>query len=85
MTAFLVGAADLYRYTQLEWDKAKSASKAEMEKAQMGKDKAEKEKEALESRCIILESEKAAIVKLVEEAKNAKDEVVAIAASLRSE
>ena len=55
MTASLVGAADLHRYTQLEWDKAISASKAEVEKAQMEKDKAEKEKQALESRCIILE------------------------------
>ena len=85
MTASLVGATDLHRYTQVEWDKATSASKTEVEKAQREKDKAEKEKEALESRCAILESEKAAIVKLVEEAKNAKDEVVATAASLRSE
>ena len=82
MTAFLVGAADLHRYTQLEWDKAISASKAEVEKAQMEKNKAEKEKQALESRCIILESEKASMVKAVEEAK---DEAVATAASLRSE
>ena len=51
----------------------------------MGKDKAEKEKEALENRCAILESEKAAMVKTVEEAKNVKDEAVATAASLRSE
>ena len=49
MTASLVGGADLHRYTQLEWDKAKGALKAEVEKAQMGKNKAEKEKEALES------------------------------------
>ena len=62
MIAFLVGAADLYRYTQVEWDKATSASKAEVEKAQREKDKAEKEKEALESRCAVLESEKAAPV-----------------------
>ena len=85
MTASLVGVADLHRYTQVEWDKATSASKAEVEKAQREKDKAEKEKEALKSRCAILESEKAAIVKLVEEAKNAKDEAVATAASLQSE
>ena len=56
-----------------------------MEKAQREKDKAKKEKEALESRCAILESEKVAMVKAVEEAKNAKDEAVATAASLRSE
>ena len=85
MTASLVGAADLHRYTQLEWDKAISASKAEVEKAQMEKDKAEKEKQALESRCIILESEKASMVKAVEEAKAAQDEAVATAASFRSE
>ena len=53
-----------------------------MEKAQRGKDKAEKEKKALESRCAILESEKAALVKAMEEAKVAKDEVVAIVALL---
>ena len=85
MTASLVGAADLHRYTQLEWEKSISASKAEVEKAQMEKGKAEKEKEALESRCIVLESEKASMVKAVEEAKAAKDEAVATAASLRSE
>ena len=51
----------------------------------MEKGKAEKEKEALESRCIVLESEKASMVKAVEEAKAAKDEAVATAASLRSE
>ena len=82
MTASLVGAADLHRYTQVEWDKATSASKAEVEKAQREKDKAEKEKEAFESRCAILESEKTALVKAVEEAK---DEAVATVASLRSE
>ena len=49
MTASLVGAADLHRYTQLEWDKTTSASKADVEKAQKAKDKAEKDKEALES------------------------------------
>ena len=80
MTAFLVSAADLHRYTQLEWDKANSASKAQMEM-----EKAEKKKQALESRCVILESEKASMVKAVEEAKAAKDEAVATAASLRSE
>ena len=85
MTASLVGAADLHRYTQLEWDKANSTSKAEVEKAQMEKEKAEKGKQALESRCVILESEKASMVKIVEEAKAAKDEAVATAASLRSE
>ena len=85
MTASLVGAADLHLYTQVEWDKATSASKAEVEKAQREKDKAEKEKEALESRCAVLESEKTAMVKVVEEAKAAKDEAVATAASFRSE
>ena len=85
MIASLVGAADLHRYTQVEWDKATSASNAEVKKVQGEKGKAEKEKEALENRCAILESENATIVKAVEEAKNAKDEAVATAASLRSE
>ena len=56
-----------------------------MENAQKGKDKAEKEKEALESRCAVLESEKAVMVKVVEEAKVAKDGATATAASLRIE
>ena len=85
MTASLVGAVDLHRYTQVEWDKATSASKADVEKAQRAKDKAEKDKEAFENRCAVLESEKSALVKAVEEAKAAKDEAVATAASLRSE
>ena len=49
------------------------------------KDKAEKEKEALESRCVVLESEKVALVKTMEEAKAAKDEAIATAASLKFE
>ena len=56
-----------------------------MEKAKREKDKAEKDKEAFENRCAVLESEKSALVKAVEEAKAAKDEAVATAASLRSE
>ena len=85
MTASLVGVADLHRYTQVEWDKATSASKAEVKKAQKEKDMAEKEKETLESCYAILESEKTSLVKVVEEAKAAKEEAVATAASLRSE
>ena len=49
------------------------------------KDKAKKEKEAFKSRCAILESEKAALVKAMEKAKVTKDEAVATTASLRSE
>ena len=85
MTVSLVGAADLHRYTQVEWDKASSSSKADLEKAERAKDKAEKEKKAFESRCAVLESEKTALVKVVEKAKSAKDEAVATAASLKSE
>ena len=51
----------------------------------MEMEKAEEEKQALESRCVILESEKASMVKAVKEAKAAKDEAVATAVSLRSE
>ena len=56
-----------------------------MEKTQKANDKAEKDKEALVSRCAVLESEKTALVKAVEEAKAAKDEAVATAVSLKSE
>ena len=85
VTASLVGTADLHRYTQLEWDKATSASQADLEKVKRAKDKAEKAREALESRCAVLESEKSALVKEVQEAKVAKDEAIATAASLRNE
>ena len=83
MTASLVGAADLHRYTQVEWDKTTSSSKADVEKAQREKDKVEKEKEALESRCAVLKSEKAALVKAMEEVKTAKDEAEIGRASCR--
>ena len=56
-----------------------------MEKVKRAKDKAEKAREALESRCAVLESEKSALVKEVHEAKVAKDEAIATAASLRTE
>ena len=85
MTAFLIGAANLHRYTQVEWDKTTSALKTDVEKAQRAKDKSKKEKEALECRCAILESEKTALVKAMKEAKAAKDEAIATAASLKFE
>ena len=85
MTASLVGAADLHRRTQVEWDKTSSSLKADLEKAEGARDKAQKEKETLENRCGTLESEKTALVKALEESKSAKDEAVAIAASLKSE
>ena len=47
MIASLVGAVDLHRYTQIEWDKATSASKTDVEKAQKAKDKAEKDSRAV--------------------------------------
>ena len=56
-----------------------------MEKVKKAKDKTEKAREALESRCAVLESEKSALVKEVQEAKVAKDEAIAIAASFRTE
>ena len=63
LSASLVGAADLHRYTQLEWDKTTNTSKADVEKAQKAKDKAEKDKKALKSRCVVLESEKTTLIK----------------------
>ena len=80
MTVSPVGAADLHRYTQVEWDKTTSSLKADV-----AKDKAEKEKEALESRCAVLESEKVALAKAVGETKAAKDEAVVTAASFKFE
>ena len=56
-----------------------------MAKAEKVKDKAEKEKEAFESQFAILESEKTKLTKDVEEAKAARDEVVAMANFLKSE
>ena len=49
------------------------------------RDKAEKDKEASESRLAILESEKAALTKVLEKAKAARDEAVATASSIKSE
>ena len=85
MIASLVGVTDLQRYTHVEWDKTTSASKVDVEKAQRAKDKSKKEKEAFKSQCAILESEKVALVKAMEEAKAAKDEAIATAASLKFE
>ena len=85
MIVFLVGAADLHRYTQLDWDKTTSSLKAAVAKAKEAKDKVEKDKEAFESQCAVLESEKVALAKVLEKAKAAKDKAVATTASLKSE
>ena len=85
VTTTLIGVTDLHRYTQIEWKKSTNSLKATMAKAEKVKDKAEKEKEAFESQFAILESEKTALTKDVEEAKAARDEVVAMANFLKSE
>ena len=63
MTAFLVGAADLWRYTQVDWEKSMASLKTGMATAVDAWDKTEKDREASKSRLAILESEKAALTK----------------------
>ena len=85
MTAFLVSAADLWRYTQVDWKKSMTALKTDVTTTVDAKNKAEKDRKAFESQLAVLESEKAALTKALEEAKAAKDEAVATASSLKSE
>ena len=59
--------------------------KADVATSLDARDKAEKDKEASESRLTILESEKAALTKALEEAKAARDEAIATASSIKSE
>ena len=84
MTTFLVGAADLYRYTKLEWEKSTNSYKATVVKAEKEKEKVKKEKEASESQFAILKTEKTTLTKAVEEAKVARDEAIAMVNSLKS-
>ena len=84
MIVFLVGAADLYRYTQIEWEKTTNNYKAMVVKAKKEKEKAEKEKEASESQFAILESEKTSLTKALEKAKAVRDEAIAMIDSLKS-
>ena len=49
MIGFFVGAADLHRYTQIEWEKTTNNYKIAVVKAEKEKEKAKKEKEAFES------------------------------------
>ena len=81
MTAFLVGVANLHRYTQLEWEMSTNSYKAVVVKAE--KEKVKQEKETFESQFAVLESEKTTLNKVVEEAKTARDEAVAMANSLK--
>ena len=84
MTAFLVGIANLYKYTQMEWLKSTNFYKAAVVKAEKGKEKAEKDKKASESQYAVLESEKAALTKAVEEARAVRDQAIAMANTLKS-
>ena len=77
MTAFLVGTADLWRYTQVDWEKSMASLKADVATSVDARDKVEKDKEASESRLAIVESEKAALTKALEEAKATRDETIA--------
>ena len=59
--------------------------KADVATSVDARDKAEKDKEASESRLAILESERAALTKALEEAKAARDEAIVTASSIKSE
>ena len=85
MTVFLVGAADLHRYTQIEWEKITTNYKATVVKAEKENEKAEKEKEASKSQFSILQSEKTSLIKALEDAKAARDEAITTTDSLKSE
>ena len=78
MTIFLVGAVDLHRYKQIEWEKTTNNYKAIVVKAK-------KEKEAFESQFAILESEKTSLTKALEEAKVVRDEDIVMTDSLKFE
>ena len=75
MTTTLVDAADLHKYTQIEWEKTTNSLKDAVAKAEKAKEKAKKQKEAFENQFAILENEKTALAKAVEEAKTARDDV----------
>ena len=85
MTAFLVGAADLWRYTQVDWEKSITSLKTDVATVVDAKGKAERDREASESQLAVLESEKAALTKALKEAKVARDEAIATASSIKSE
>ena len=85
MTAFLVGAADLWRYTQVDWEKSMVSLKTDVATAVDAKGKAERDREASKSQLVVLESEKAALTKALEEAKAARDEAIATASSIKFE
>ena len=78
MTAFLVGATDLQKHVQVDVEKAMKAYQATAVKAQ-------KEKKAAEGQFTILDSEKAAFNKALEEAKAVWDEAITMVDSLKSE
>ena len=79
MTAFLVGAADLWRYTQVDWEKSMASLKTDVATAVDARGKTERDRETFESQLAVLESEKAALTKALEEAKAARDEAIATA------
>ena len=78
MTAFLIGAADLQKHIQVDVERTMKAYQAAAVKAQ-------KEKEATEGQFTILDSEKAALNKALEEAKAFWDKAITMADSLKSE
>ena len=78
MTAFLVSAADLQKLIQVDVEKAMKAYQAAAMKAQ-------KEKAIAEGQFTILDSEKAALNKALEEAKAVRDEAIIMVDSLKFE
>ena len=61
-----------------------TALKTDVATAVDAKNKAEKDRKTFESQLAVLESEKAALTKALEEAKAARDEAIATASSIKS-
>ena len=78
MTAFLVGATDLQKHTQVEVEKAVNSYKTAVVKAQ-------KDKEAFESQFAILESEKTALTTALKKAKATRDGAITMVNFLKFE
>ena len=77
MTAILIGTTDLQKQIVVHWEEMLKGYKASIEKAQ-------KEKDAIESQFGMLESEKTTLNKSLEQAKVAQDKAIAMAISLKS-
>ena len=78
MTAFLIGLADLYKYTQVDLERIMKQYESTISSAQKGKENAK-------SQFVMLKSEKTAMKKSLDEAKATRDEALAVTDSLRFE